>query len=78
MGRMADVRIGVLGRILEGDQKGRIVEVIDDAANTGGWLIFTYADTNRSPEVFDNWVPTRADVDRFFDESGWQIEWLSG
>ena len=65
------VRIGALGRILKGDEEGRVVEVVDDAENTGGWLIFTYADADRPPEVFDSWVRSRIEVDRYFDESGW-------
>jgi hypothetical protein len=72
---VTDVQIGVLGRILEGTETGRVVEVIDDGPNTGGYLIFTYADMDRSPEVFDGWVESRPDVDRYFEESGWQIDW---
>jgi hypothetical protein len=39
----ADVRFDTLGFILEGDEAGRFVEVKDDIAATGGFLIFTYA-----------------------------------
>jgi hypothetical protein len=50
---MRDLRLSTLGRITSGDARGRVVEVIDDARNTGGFLIFTYADVDRSPEVYD-------------------------
>jgi uridine phosphorylase len=70
------LRIGTLGVIVAGVESGRVVEVIDDAANTGGYLIFTYADLNRSPEVFDSWVESIVDVDLFFDEAGWQVDWM--
>ncbi len=63
---------------MTGQEAGRIVEVIDDFKNSGGFLIFTYADVNRSPEVFDSWVETITDVDQYFDESGWKIEWAEG
>jgi hypothetical protein len=72
---MRDLRIGSLGRITAGRELGRVVEVIDDIDNTGGFLIFTYADMNRSPEVFDSWVETIIEVDIYFDESGWEVDW---
>jgi len=71
-----EIRVGVLGRILGGKEVGRVVEVIDDGARTGGFLILTYADDDRSPEVLDGWVETFGDVKRYFEESGWDIAWL--
>jgi hypothetical protein len=73
---MRDLRIGTLGRIAAGREAGRVVEVVDDSRNTGGWLIFTYADLHRSPEVFDAWVGSIVDVELYFDDNGWQIEWV--
>ena len=73
---MSDIRLGLLGQILTGREVGRIVEVVDDSDNTGGFLIFTYADEHRSPEVFDAWVSTLAEVDSYFRESNWTIRWL--
>jgi hypothetical protein len=70
-----EIRLETLGRILEGDETGRVVEVWDDSANTGGFLIFTYADVDRSPEVFDAWVATMADVESYFAESNWRVHW---
>lgn len=73
---MTDIPLSIIGRILEGEERGRFVEVLDDADNTGGFLIFTYADEHRSPEVFDAWVENMDDVQQYFDESKWKIEWL--
>ena len=72
---MRDLRVGTLGRITAGEETGRVVEVVDDAANTGGFLIFTYADFDRSPEVFDSWAKSIVEVEQYFDSSGWEIEW---
>ena len=72
---MRDLRVGVVGRILVGDEVGRFVEIVDDHANTGGWLIFTYGNADRSGEVFDAWVVSIIDVDRYFDEAAWEIDW---
>jgi hypothetical protein len=73
---MRDLRVGVLGRIVAGEEVGRVVEVVDDSENTGGYLIMTYADTARSPEVFDTWVESIVDVESLFEESGWEVEWV--
>lgn len=70
-----EIPIGVLGHILSGKEAGRVVEVLDDSERTGGFLIFTYADEDRSPDVFDGWVETFGDVKRHFQESGWDIAW---
>ena len=72
---MRDMRIGVYGRITHGDGAGRYVRVIDDAENTGGYLIFTSADMPARTEVFDSWVETIIDVDLYADESDWEIDW---
>ncbi len=69
------IPLGVIGRILRGDERGRFVEVVDDGPRTGGFLIFTYADADRSPEVFDAWVKTLDAVESYFRESGWSVEW---
>ena len=73
----ADIPLGMLGRIVNCEGARRAVEALDDSERTGGYLIFTYADTARSPEVFDSWVEDRQGVKTFFRDSGWQIEWLS-
>ncbi len=74
---MRDLRVSTLGKITAGREIGRVVEVVDDTSKSGGFLIFTYADVDRSPEVFDAWVESIVDVDLYFDESGWEVDWLS-
>jgi hypothetical protein len=54
-----DIPFGTLGLVKVGDGVGGYVEVLDDAENTGGFLICTYAASDRSPEAFDDWVETR-------------------
>jgi hypothetical protein len=73
---VGDIPLSTLGRITQGKEAGRVVEVLDDRHNTGGFLIFTYADEERSPEVFDCWVETHKDIDVFFQESDWKVNWL--
>ena len=73
---MRDVRVGVLGRITSGEDVGRYVLVVDDSNVSGGFLILTYEHLDRSGDGYDSWVGTIADVDLFFEESKWLIEWL--
>jgi len=69
------IRIGVVGQIVRGAEEGRFVEILDDAENTSGYLIVTYADSDRSPVAFDAWVESIADVELYFEESDWQVKW---
>ena len=39
-------RVGVVGRIVAGEEAGRFLKVVDDSENTGGFLILTAADSN--------------------------------
>jgi len=70
-----DLRTGVVGQIRAGREAGRFVELVDDSENTGGWLIFTYGRHDRSGEAFDTWAASIVDVDLYFDDCGWVVEW---
>lgn len=72
---MQKLPIGCLGRILAGPEKGRVMEIVDDSDRTGGFLVLTYSDFNRSPEVFDVWFESYDDLLAGFEETGWQVEW---
>jgi hypothetical protein len=72
---MEKVPIGQLGLIVAGPEEGRVIEVVDDSEATGGYLIFTYSDFDRSPEIFDVWVESYEDVLASFGETGWRVEW---
>jgi hypothetical protein len=73
---MNEIRIGELGEILTGSEAGRFVEVVDDAENTGGYLIVTYADSERAPDVYDAWVESVVDVELYFEDAGWEVRWV--
>ncbi|WP_051640412.1 hypothetical protein [Cellulomonas sp. URHE0023] len=73
---MRDLRVGVLGRIAAGDDAGRFVEVTDDTSSSGGFLILTFDNVDRSGNAYDSWVESIVDVDLYFAESGWEVEWL--
>lgn len=69
-----DIEIGTVGRIVEGDEAGSYVKVVDDASNTGGYLVLTSANPDMS-DAFDNWVEDRESLSRYFEESRWVVTW---
>ena len=71
-----DIKIGVVGRIMEGDEAGSYVKVVDDSSSTGGYLVLTSANPDMS-NGFDNWVEDRESLARYFEESRWAINWTS-
>jgi hypothetical protein len=73
---MRDLRVGVLGRIVAGDDAGRFVEVTDDTSSSGGFLILTFDNVDRSGNAYDSWVESIVDVELYFADSGWEVEWL--
>ncbi len=69
-----EIKFGEVGKIVAGQELGRYVKVVDDAASTGGFLIFTAA----APDMqggFDSWVESREMLQRFFEETGWVVVW---
>lgn len=73
---MSDLRVGVLARILAGEHAGWFVEIVEDAASTGGLLILVHPDRERTGDGYDAWVESITDAEGYFAESGWQVEWL--
>ena len=73
---MRDLRLGTVGRIDQGIDIGRYVEVLDDFDASGGYLIVTYDRPDRLGNAYDSWVESIIDVELYFDEAGWEISWL--
>jgi hypothetical protein len=73
---MNELNIGTIGRITAGNDVGRFVEIIDDSTSSGGFLILTFDNADRSGNAYDSWVESIADADLYCAESDWEIEWL--
>lgn len=73
---MSKIKIGALGRIVAGVDAGRFVEIVDDADSTGGFLILSHENADRSGNGFDDWVESMMGLEVYFAEAGWEIEWL--
>lgn len=71
-----EIRVGEVGRIVGGKDAGHYVQVLDDKANSGGFLIFI-APTPDMHGGFDSWVEGHEVLRQFFEESEWRVEWLS-
>jgi hypothetical protein len=71
---MMNIPVSTLGRIVGGPDAGVYVRILDDSADTGGFLIVTSDDKDFS-RGFDNWVEDRAALLRFLQESEWVIQW---
>jgi hypothetical protein len=70
------IPIGQKGRIIEGEDVGSYVKVIDASEATGGLLILTSKSTDMN-SVHDSWVIDKEALVQYFNESGWVVEWLS-
>lgn len=72
---MLEICIDRIGEIIAGEESGRFVEIHDDSSVSGGFLIFIYDTPDRGGEVHDHWVESIVDVELFFAELGWVVQW---
>ncbi|MFT6935941.1 MAG: hypothetical protein ACJA1N_000235 [Saprospiraceae bacterium] len=71
------VKLSTRGKIVKGDQQGWYVLVEVDE-KTGGFYIYQFKNKNGKNnlgEAFDDWVETFNDVEGYFKESSWKINW---
>lgn len=71
-----EIKLGRVGKIVEGEERGNYVKVVNDEVNTGGWFLVLVAKANDMRDGFDSWVENKQALQRFFDESKWVIDWL--
>jgi hypothetical protein len=67
------IPINCRGTIMNGEYQGWTVYVQDDQENTGGYFILK----TRENEGYDDWVEKK-NLQRYFQESGWQVDWEDG
>lgn len=74
-----EVPCGVVGVILNSEKAGHRIRVANDAANTGGFLVYEWWSGSDGPNdagAFDSWVEDKASLRRFVLETGWKVQWL--
>ena len=74
------VPIDIIGHVTNGEQPDLHIRVIDDTAESGGFFILSWwpgPNEALAQQAFDNWVQSVEELEQFFAESGWVIEWLA-
>ena len=71
---MRSPRINVVGKILEGDDVGSLVKILNDADNTGGYLILVSTE-EEFVDGYDDWVENYKALKGYFEEANWVVDW---
>lgn len=69
-----EIRLGVWGCIITGEDAGSFVRIEDDTAESGGYLVLVKPVLDREGG-HDSWVEKYEDLPRYFAEANWTVEW---
>jgi hypothetical protein len=75
---MNEIPLEVQGKVLNAPYPNMTVLVRHDPEQTGGYFIFQWWDGSNGPNehsAFDDWVESAEDLQQYFTESGWTVEW---
>jgi hypothetical protein len=76
--RIGSIPLGVPGRVKNSDPPNMHVLVEHDEEDTGGFFIWQ-SPPEDAPAAggyrFDDWVESADALEKYFDQSGWKIEW---
>jgi len=68
------IQINKIGYILNGDDKGSYIQILDDSLNTGGYLILISSKATFE-DNYDDWVEDYSSLEDYFIESNWKIKY---
>jgi hypothetical protein len=69
------IRVGVLGRIIEGDETGRFVFIKELPDDPPSYLVLTAPDEEFKVAGGDEWVEDYSSLIPFFEEGQWVVDW---
>jgi len=70
------IKINEIGRIQQGNYLNWFVKVIDDSnGETGGYYISIFKNVDQKGEAYDDWLEKFEDVEEYFKEVSWIINW---
>lgn len=72
---MMDIRFDTIGKIVEGKNKGWYIKLVDDSEKSGGVFIIEFPNP-QSGEGFNSWLERKSDIEGYFSECNWKIDWL--
>ncbi len=75
---MNDIKIGVVGIVVNGEYPNMCIRIEDDSENTGGYLIYQWWEGSNGPNAgnaFDDWVESDAVLREYMKEAKWEIAW---
>lgn len=72
---MTNIVLDKIGKVLEGEDKGWFIKIVKDTERTRGYYVFFCKNKNFKGEVFDNWLLNYDDLQQYFVEKKWEIEW---
>jgi hypothetical protein len=73
-----NIPIGVLGKVKSNEGDCRWVEVGNDTKDSGGFFVYQRCSGPEGPDGgcdFDDWVKNEQELEKYFAEMGWQVEW---
>jgi hypothetical protein len=73
-----EVKIGVIGKIIEGDLLGWFLFIKEDFEESGGYLILISKDSSMSKyaEGYDYWAEDESTLIEMLKAFKWKIQWL--
>ena len=70
------IYIDRIGKVIEGDDVGMEIQVTQATDGTEAYYILMSDDfIDPKTDKFDSWVESLEDVEEYFKESNWVIEW---